>query len=139
MTTTEARDAVVADTHAVVWFLEEDQQLSATAARRLDACDERGAIYISAYTLVEVRYLVEKGELGPNQEAQLFAAVDDADTAIEAVPVTVDIIRRLQAVPRQMLTDPADRLIVATAMELGLPLVTRDRKIRRSELVDLIW
>ena len=134
-----AADAVVADTHAVVWFLEEDQQLSAAAARRLDACDEHGAIYVSAYTLVEVRYLVEKGELRPDQETQLFAAVDDPDAAIEAVPVTVGIVRRLPAVPRQTLTDPADRLIVATAMELGLPLVTRDRKIRRSKLVDLIW
>ena len=91
-----AADAVVADTHAVVWFLEEDQQLSATAARRLDVCDQSGVIYILAYTLIEVRYLVEKGELRLELESELFAAVDDPETAIEAAPVTVEVTRRLR-------------------------------------------
>jgi PIN domain nuclease of toxin-antitoxin system len=139
MTETDLRDAVVADTHAVVWFLEEDRQLSAGAAQQLDACDEHGVIYVCYYTLVEVRYLVEKGKPSLDQEAGLFAAVDDPDTAIEAVPVDVGVIRRLLAVPRTMLKDPADRLIVATAIELGLPLVTRDSGIKESQLVECIW
>ncbi|HEV2845207.1 MAG TPA: PIN domain-containing protein, partial [Thermoanaerobaculia bacterium] len=35
--------------------------------------------------------------------------------------------------------DPADRLIVATAIETGVPLVTRDRQIRDFGRVDVLW
>jgi PIN domain nuclease of toxin-antitoxin system len=41
--------------------------------------------------------------------------------------------------PRDALGDPWDRFITATAMALGLPLVTRDRRIRESGPVETIW
>jgi len=51
--------------------------------------------------------------------------------------VTPAIARELLAFPRSFRRDPADRLIVATARALDLPLLTRDDAIRRSGLVRL--
>jgi len=56
--------AVVADTHAFIWYLRDDGQLSARAAAAMDAASEAGRpIFISAVTVVELRYLVEKDTL----------------------------------------------------------------------------
>jgi PIN domain nuclease of toxin-antitoxin system len=53
------------------------------------------------------------------------------------VPLDVDVIVALDALPRSLRGDPADRLIVATARSRGLPLATRDTTIRRSRTVSL--
>ncbi len=42
-------------------------------------------------------------------------------------------------IPLEPLRDPYDRLILATAMALAVPLITRDNKIRQSGLVTTIW
>lgn len=140
MAGTEAPDAVVADTQAILWFLADDARLSGPAAQRLEALERaRRPIWICAYTLVEVRYLVEKGTVAVDQEHQLFQAIDDSDTAIDVVPVTVDIIRHLPGVPRRKIKDPGDRLITSTAIELGMALVTSDEEITDLGVVECIW
>jgi PIN domain len=54
---------ILADTHAILWYLFDPTRLSAAALQALtDAEKSGGRIFISAITLVEVRYLVEKGE-----------------------------------------------------------------------------
>jgi PIN domain nuclease of toxin-antitoxin system len=56
--------AVVADTHVTVWYLLEPQKLSQNATAALEAAEAAGdPIYVSAISLVEVTYLVEKGKL----------------------------------------------------------------------------
>ena len=139
MAAPERSGAVVADTHAFIWYLEGSSRLSAAAARHLEACDETGVVHISAYTLVEVRYLVGKGALRADEEAALLAAVDSPRTDIRSVPASVEVVRHLASVPRSRLFDPADRLIVASAIELGVPLVTKDAGIASSGLLECIW
>ena len=140
MAETDAPDAVAADTEAVLWFLADDPRLSATAAERLEALERtRRPIWVCAYSLVEVRYLVEKGKVDHDQERRLFEAVADSDTAIELVPVTVDVVRHLPRVPRRRIKDPGDRLVVATAIELAVALVTSDGPITDLRVVECIW
>jgi PIN domain nuclease of toxin-antitoxin system len=49
------------------------------------------------------------------------------------------IVDTTTAIPRDVLADPWDRFIVATAKTLGLSLVTKDSAIRDSGLVPSIW
>lgn len=57
--------SVVADTHAVIWYLDAPAELSSPAVAALDAAANTSGnyIYVSAITLVEIRYLVEKGRV----------------------------------------------------------------------------
>jgi len=56
--------AVAVDTHAVVWYLSGDPQLSAKAADALDSTTAAGElIHVPSICLVELTYLVEKGRL----------------------------------------------------------------------------
>lgn len=54
---------------------------------------------------------------------------------VTVLPLNVDVVLALDALPDSFHGDPADRLIVATARAHALPLATRDSRIRRSRLV----
>src|SRR6266404_1173936 len=63
--------AVLADTHAALWYLLEPSQLSAAADHALTQADQPGAgIFVSAITVVEAIYLVEKARLPPGGPRQ---------------------------------------------------------------------
>lgn len=42
-------------------------------------------------------------------------------------------------VPLDDLKDPFDRFVLATAVQLRIPLVTTDREIAKTRMVDIIW
>lgn len=54
------------------------------------------------------------------------------------IPLTIEIASMAASLP-DPIRDPADRLIVATALLQGVPLVTKDDRIRRSGVVETIW
>jgi PIN domain nuclease of toxin-antitoxin system len=56
--------AFVPDTHAVIWYILDDKTLSQSARAAFDRAIESGeAVYVSAISLVEIHYLVEKRRL----------------------------------------------------------------------------
>lgn len=88
--------------------------------------------------MVEIQYLVEKGRLSPDDQRALIAAVDDLQNPARVVPVDRAIVDALAQVSRDEVPDMPDRIIAATAVSLGVPLLSRDRKIRVSQ-VQTIW
>jgi predicted nucleic acid-binding protein len=71
-----------------------------------------------------------------DQLGELVALLHDPSSPLEAAPVTLEVAAAFQRIPRDALGDPWDRSISATAMALGLPLVTRDRKMPELEPAD---
>lgn len=131
--------AVVADTHAVVWYLLDQQTLSHAANAALEQAVEAGdPIYLSTISLIEITYLVEKGRLPVKALERINAAFDLPDAALVSVPVTLEISRTLGQISRDTVPDMPDRIVAATALHLGLPLITCDREIRASQ-VETIW
>jgi PIN domain nuclease of toxin-antitoxin system len=94
---------------------------------------------VAAISLWEVAMLAEKHRISLDAETLqwLREATVAADVAI--FDLTVEIAARAVALPSQVGRDPVDRLIVATAIEYGAPLVTKDERIRRAKLVETIW
>ena len=130
---------VVADTHALVWYLVEPSRLSPAASAALDrAVDAGEAIYISAISLVELVYLVEKGRLPRLVIERLQTAVAAAEAEISVVALDADLAWRVAEVSREGVPELPDRIIAATAVQLELPLVTRDLRIQASG-VEAIW
>lgn len=131
--------AVVTDTHALIWYLFEPKRLSSLArSSLLQAETSPGVIYVSAISVVEARYLVEKGTLTESVFKELVDSLINADTALTVVPISLDIACALNEVSKQTVPDMPDRIIAATALYLGLPLVTRDRQIQASQ-IETIW
>jgi PIN domain nuclease of toxin-antitoxin system len=121
---------VLADTHTIVWYLADPTQLSSAAATALTAAESSGRIWVSAITFVELVYLVEKGKLPQVILAELWRVVRDPAEPVESVPLGLDTATVLDQIPRGTVPDMPDRVIAATALARGLPLVSADGKIR---------
>ncbi len=131
--------AVVVDTHAAVWYLLDQRTLSRDANAAIDQAVEAGdPIYLSTISLIEVTYLVEKDRLPSSALERIEKALNLPNADLVSVPLTLEICRTLVRIPRSDIPDMPDRIIAATALHLGLPLVTRDRKIHASQ-VHSIW
>ena len=127
---------LILDTHALIWAAEDSARLGKNAREALAGLG-RDDIGVSALSLLELAMLVAKGRLqvcnddGAIAIANLTARVTvvplDAETAWEAM--TLDLPQ----------SDPFDRVIVATAKRLNMPLVTKDRQIRKARLVTTLW
>ena len=132
--------SVLADTHAVVWYLHAPAELSRVAQEALDAAaSHRAHVCVSAISLVEIVYLEEKGRIGPLCQRELDRALRDQEASrLLLVPVDADIAQAVGHIPRDIVPDMPDRIIAATALHLGLPLVTKDERIRSLPL-ETIW
>ena len=115
--------AAVCDTHALLFHAAGGGQLGRRAAAHFDACERRQAIvYVPAATIWECGLLARGGRINPAYQpydltaAQIFVA---DETRINR--------------------DPFDALICAAAIDLELPLITRDADIRGSGVVKTIW
>jgi len=133
--------SVVADTHAAIWYLDAPHELSSSATAALDAAANTPGEYIliSVITLVEMRYLTEKGRIKPSVLARIEQELDEPDPIIVAVSLDRGITNALASIPRDIVPDMPDRIIAATALALGLPLVTRDTDIRSLTNIVIVW
>jgi PIN domain nuclease of toxin-antitoxin system len=130
---------VVVDTHAFVWYFLDPGRLSQTARNAFDAAAAKGdRIFIPAIVLVEVCYLVDKGRWRPEDLDTLVATLNDPSSGFVVAPLDQLTALSVRAIDRSVVPDMPDRIIAATALSLGLPLITRDGKIRASNVVT-IW
>jgi PIN domain nuclease of toxin-antitoxin system len=129
---------VLADTHALLWFLFNPKRLSHAAHSALTAAESSGAVYASTISVIEVRYLVEKSRIPSETYDDLVMAIHDPDIALTLLPIDLDISLAIERIPRDTVPDLPDRIIAATALSHSLPLVTADRKIRASRITT-IW
>jgi PIN domain nuclease of toxin-antitoxin system len=130
---------LLADTHSVVWYLFDRSRLSATAVAAFTGAEQAGdAIYISTVSVIEVRYLVEKRRLNAMWLTGLVDAVDDPARPVKVLDITMAVARATEHIPRSIVPDLPDRIIAATALVHGLPLVTADRHIRAAP-IPTIW
>lgn len=127
---------IVADTHAFIWWMADDPVLS---RRARDVLDHDASILVPAIVCWEIALLAAKQRirLAPDVAEFLERALDRPRIRLE--PITPRIAVRANSFGDALHRDPADRLIVATAIELGAPLVTRDAKLHAFAELETIW
>jgi PIN domain nuclease of toxin-antitoxin system len=129
----------IADTHTTLWYLFSDPRLGRAASAFTDATVADGDhIGVSAISVAEMVFLTEKGRIPATALTDVQAAVADPKAVLRYVPVDQDIAINMAAIPREDVPDLPDRIIAATAHLYGIPVLTRDGRIRSSS-VRAIW
>jgi PIN domain nuclease of toxin-antitoxin system len=126
----------LADTVAIVRHLRQHPALGRQASNILHEADHGlHRIYLSAITLMEVLYLWEAGRIDLHL-GELIVIVSRSRN-YQVVPLDTNVI--LAAVDIDDVPELHDRVIVATARYLGVPILTGDRVIAASQYVQTIW
>jgi len=121
--------ALVIDTHVLVWLLEKNKQLGATAREALKKAASVHALYVPAITPWEIAMLVSKGKLTLKRDVGEWLESAFKLPGLRLEPLSPAVAVASTRLPGEINNDPADRIIVATARHLGVPLVTADENL----------
>jgi PIN domain nuclease of toxin-antitoxin system len=130
---------IVLDTHAWVWWASSPELLSAKARNVIKQAVDANALYISSISAWEVAMLTERGRLQLTMDVKDWIAVSEGLPFVTFVPVSNNIAIRSVQLPGKIHNDPADRIIMSTAISLGAALVTMDKKILNYSHIKAIW
>ena len=125
-------DAILLDTHIALWLDRGSDRLLPPTRDRIDACWRGGgSILISAVTVWEIGQLVDTGRILLDVSVEAWVERFVNRPGIKAEPLTYQAAARAYRLHHLEHRDPADRLLIATAIVRSCPLVTYDDRIVR--------
>lgn len=130
---------ILLDTHTLVWWIKGSSKLSSKAKEAILESFTDKSIYISSISIWEICMLVRSGELGFDMDIDEWVRKLELMPEITFVPINNTIARASIFLPKLNHKDPADRIIIATALSLGCPIATKDQKIHSYKMVKSVW
>ena len=130
---------IVLDTHAWIWFISNPDLLSKRAEKAVNAAVKDKSVFISSISAWELAILVTKKRLKLTLDVTDWIAKSESLPFIQFVPVTNSIAVKSVHLPLPLHPDPADRIIIATALTAGSPLVTKDKRLLGYPHIKTIW
>jgi PIN domain nuclease of toxin-antitoxin system len=127
------------DTHILIWDALTPSHLSPTAKQALATGKQQNNLFICDISLWEIAMLVEKGRVQVATDLQSFLNLLVQANNLKILPISTHIATVSVQLPEKVNKDPADRLIVATAISENLSLLTADQNLRSTHLITTIW
>ena len=129
----------VTDTHALVWFGNGKlNQLSKAGSKAfIDAENGEAFIHVPSMVIYEIAILQKLGRIKLSTGFRRWTEILFKNPGFGSYPLDADVIDR--AIGYNFNSDPFDRVIAATAVELSVPLITRDAAITGSGIVEVVW
>jgi PIN domain nuclease of toxin-antitoxin system len=128
---------IVLDTHALLWWALDPEQLSESASEVVAQMERVGG-FASAISIWELGVKVKRGKLELPIRIEEFARRVERGGVVELLPVDTGTWLRSLSLKWDH-ADPADRVIVATALLRGVPLLTKDETIRAFSEITCVW
>ena len=129
----------VTDTHALVWYLEDDKRLGPFATQAYDDCEQgSGFVYVPTICLVELIYLQEKGRIPATLKTKFDQQLETGQSISIVADLTTTVANAIPQIARTDIPELPDRIIAATAFVLQFPSITKDHHIQQSGL-STIW
>jgi len=128
---------ILVDTHVLVWLELQRSKLSRAAASAISRAHAADGLAISAISLVELAGLIYRGKI--RLPGSFESSIQQLIRDVTVRPITLEIAILTVHFPPDFPSDPADRIIAATARAENLPLVTADQRMLDCPLVKTIW
>ena len=123
------------DTHAFLWFVLDDQRISKEARSIIE--DSKNKIYFSAASAWEIAIKTKLARLKIKGEFESFIIEQLSTNSFVPLSITISHSLYTERLP-QIHKDPFDRIIIAQSKLEDLPLISKDKKIRKYKLA-MIW
>ncbi|NQV41298.1 MAG: type II toxin-antitoxin system VapC family toxin [Candidatus Marinimicrobia bacterium] len=130
---------ITLDTHIIIWDALQPDKLSRRARNAIDQANETGEILIADISLWEIAMLLHKNRITIDVPYTEFIGLIRAANHYVFESITPEIADLSVSLTSEINLDPADRLICATSIVRGAPLVTADSNLRKSTVVNSIW
>ncbi|HPA70700.1 MAG TPA: type II toxin-antitoxin system VapC family toxin [Spirochaetota bacterium] len=130
---------IILDTHAFVWWVAGSKEIPAKALGTIRKAQAVNGIYVSSISIWELSMLMKTGRLLLSIPLQKWIRAVEDLPFVKFVPVDNAIAELSVNLPGEFHKDPADRIIVATAQTLNMPVITRDGEMRKYPHVRTIW
>jgi PIN domain nuclease of toxin-antitoxin system len=133
------KSVIVLDTHALIWWADSGSKLSRKAHQAARTQARRRELVASSISVFEIVTLCRRGRL------EFKHSIDEWLTDLRTLPeltihpVSDEIAERAGGFGDSFPGDPADRLIAATALVLGVPLITQDLKMLAAPGLTTVW
>ena len=130
---------IVLDTHILIWWVDSPQKLSKKAKKAIEEEKSKKGILISSISTFEIYLLIKKGKLELTNYPDAWLNRIESLPYVRFIPVDNKIAALSVNLPDFTHKDPADRIIIATAMINGATLITSDKKILNYTHVKAVW
>jgi PIN domain nuclease of toxin-antitoxin system len=131
---------ILIDTHILLWWTTgQSNRLSEAASGAFESARAIAAVKVSAMTMWEVALLDSQNRITLDEGFDAWRSRIEAMKFLEFTSIDNRIAVEANRLPDPFHRDPADRLIVATARLLDIPLITADTKILDYPFVRSIW
>jgi PIN domain nuclease of toxin-antitoxin system len=127
---------IVLDTHALVWWREENRNLSRRAKRVIESADR---IVVPTICCFELATLERRGRMTLDRGVSAWIRAAIAAPRVEELPLSREIAAEAGRLPDGFPGDPVDRIVYATARVTGSRLVTRDRRMTAFDSARVVW
>ncbi len=119
------------DTHVLVWFAEGDESLPASSVETIDKLRDEQGLAVSTISFWEVAMLQSRQRVSLSAPVRQWRNLVLDASGITEAPLTGEVTIESVELPGAIHSDPADRMLIATARLNGWTLATRDDRILR--------
>lgn len=130
---------ILLDTHVWLWWISDPERLPERALTAINKAKSEKSIVISTISTWEIALLVEKGRLELSIDVRDWVRKTEGLPFVRFASIDNTIFLRSVSLPGAFHADQADRIITATAITMGIPLITKDEKIRNYPHSHTIW
>lgn len=119
---------ILLDTHVLLWWTTEPDRLSDAAVRSIESADGIG---VASITWFELAWLARHHRVLVTIPVRSW--LEGLASSVDTIELTASIADLATSLPPTFPGDPADRIIYATALEHGIPLISKDDRMRMNE------
>jgi len=130
---------ILLDTCAIIYDALDRKRLVQIASKAIEQADENHALIVSDISFLELAMLEKKGRLEIDVKVSTFINIYLESRNISVISISPEISELAMKFDTSINNDPADRIISATSIVHNARLITSDKNLRNSTLIDTLW